>query len=77
MFFCLTFISEILRTLTAEDPPNLDEGIREMNLTLQKENASLHALNTALHEKHHTMSLKVSCATHSSGPCPVTLVRRA
>ncbi|XP_043237647.1 E3 ubiquitin-protein ligase Bre1-like [Amphibalanus amphitrite] len=43
-----------------EDPPNLDEEIREMNLTLQKENASLHALNTALHEKHHTMSLKTA-----------------
>ena len=38
-----------------------------MNMTLQKENASLHALNTALHEKHHTMSLKVrpACPPHS------------
>ena len=54
-------------TLAAEDPPNLDEEIREMNRTLQKENASLHALNTALHEKHHTMSLKVSGACPSLG----------
>ena len=44
-----------------------------MNQTLQKENASLHALNTALHEKHHTMSLKVrhACCLVSIGPFPL------
>ncbi|XP_037092675.1 LOW QUALITY PROTEIN: E3 ubiquitin-protein ligase Bre1-like [Pollicipes pollicipes] len=43
-----------------EEPPSVDEEIKEMNVALQKENASLHALNTALHEKHHTMSLKTA-----------------
>ena len=37
----------------------MDETIRQANIDLQAENRNLHTLNTSLHEKYHTMSLKV------------------
>lgn len=37
----------------------MDETIRQVNVDLQAENRNLHTLNTSLHEKYHTMSLKV------------------
>lgn len=40
----------------------MDETIRQANIDLQAENRNLHTLNTSLHEKYHTMSLKVSLA---------------
>lgn len=37
----------------------MDETIRQTNIELQTENQKLQALNTSLHKKYHTMSLKV------------------
>lgn len=37
----------------------MDETIRQANIDLQAENRNLHTLITSLHEKYHTMSLKV------------------
>ncbi|KAK6625311.1 E3 ubiquitin-protein ligase bre1 [Polyplax serrata] len=42
------------------EKPNMDETIRQANIDLQAENRNLHTLNTSLHEKYHTMSLKMS-----------------
>ncbi|KAK6625307.1 E3 ubiquitin-protein ligase bre1 [Polyplax serrata] len=42
------------------EKPNMDETIRQVNVDLQAENRNLHTLNTSLHEKYHTMSLKMS-----------------
>jgi len=38
----------------------MDETVRQVNIELQAENRNLQALNTSLHEKYHTSSLKVS-----------------
>lgn len=37
----------------------MDETIRQANSELQTENQKLQSLNTSLHKKYHTMSLKV------------------
>lgn len=37
----------------------MDETIRQANCELQTENQKLQSLNTSLHKKYHTMSLKV------------------
>lgn len=37
----------------------MDETIRQANCEIQSENQKLQALNTSLHKKYHTMSLKV------------------
>ncbi|KAL0272152.1 UNVERIFIED_CONTAM: hypothetical protein PYX00_005230 [Menopon gallinae] len=42
------------------EKPNMDETIRQANIDLQAENRNLHTLNTSLHEKYHTMSLKMA-----------------
>ncbi|KAG8231273.1 hypothetical protein J437_LFUL011127, partial [Ladona fulva] len=43
-----------------DEVPNMDETIRQVNIELQGENRNLQALNTALHEKYHTISLKMA-----------------
>lgn len=50
--FCLIY--------TTDEAPNMDETIRQANIDLQAENRNLQALNTSLHKKYHTISLKVS-----------------
>ncbi|XP_067012730.1 E3 ubiquitin-protein ligase Bre1 isoform X2 [Anabrus simplex] len=42
------------------EAPNMDETIRQANIEIQAENRNLQALNTSLHEKYHTMSLKMA-----------------
>lgn len=42
-----------------DEAPNMDETIRQANIEMQGENRNLQALNTTLHEKYHTISLKV------------------
>lgn len=42
------------------DVPNIDEAVRQTNFQLQSENRNLQALNTALHEKYHAISLKLA-----------------
>lgn len=37
----------------------MDETVRQANSELQTENQKLQSLNTSLHKKYHTMSLKV------------------
>lgn len=46
--------------LDGQDVPNIDEVIRQANIQLQAENRNLQALNTQLHEKYHTNSLKMA-----------------
>lgn len=43
-----------------EEAPNVDEVIKQANIELQAENHNIQALNTSLHKKYHTISLKVS-----------------
>lgn len=43
-----------------EDALTIDEAIRQTNIQLQAENRNLQALHTTLHEKYHSLSLKVS-----------------
>lgn len=43
-----------------EEPPGLDEAVRQANIELQTENKNLHALVTGLHENQHRLSLKFS-----------------
>lgn len=43
----------------AEDAPNIDEVVRKANVEIQMENRNLQAINIQLHEKYHTISLKV------------------
>lgn len=38
---------------------NIDEVVRKANVEIQVENRNLQAINVQLHEKYHTMSLKV------------------
>ncbi|KAL5234581.1 hypothetical protein ACI65C_001991 [Semiaphis heraclei] len=42
-----------------DEAPSLDETVRQANSELQAENQKLQTLNTSLHKKYHTMSLKV------------------
>ncbi|PNF43153.1 E3 ubiquitin-protein ligase Bre1 [Cryptotermes secundus] len=42
------------------EAPNMDETIRQANIEIQGENRNLQALNTSLHEKYHTISLKMA-----------------
>ncbi|XP_056644627.1 E3 ubiquitin-protein ligase Bre1 isoform X2 [Diorhabda carinulata] len=46
--------------LEGQDAPSVDEAIRQTNIQLQSENRNLQALHTTLHEKYHTLSLKIS-----------------
>ncbi|XP_011631446.1 E3 ubiquitin-protein ligase Bre1 isoform X2 [Pogonomyrmex barbatus] len=43
-----------------EDAPNIDEVVRHANAEIQMENRNLQAINIQLHEKYHTISLKMS-----------------
>jgi E3 ubiquitin-protein ligase BRE1 len=43
----------------AEEVPNIDEVVRRANAEIQMENRNLQAINIQLHEKYHTISLKV------------------
>jgi E3 ubiquitin-protein ligase BRE1 len=43
----------------AEEAPNIDEVVRHANAEIQMENRNLQAINIQLHEKYHTISLKV------------------
>lgn len=40
--------------------PPLDETVRSLNVELQAENRRLQALGTSLHERYHTMSLRLA-----------------
>lgn len=42
-----------------EEAPNIDEVVRRANAEIQMENRNLQAINIQLHEKYHTISLKV------------------
>lgn len=46
--------------LCADEAPNIDEVVRRANAEIQMENRNLQAINIQLHEKYHTISLKVS-----------------
>lgn len=46
--------------LDGDEAPNMDETIRQANIEIQAENRNLQALNTSLHEKYHTISLKLA-----------------
>lgn len=46
--------------IIAEEAPCLDETIRQANIDLQSENMRLQAMHTQLHEKYHTLGLKVA-----------------
>ncbi|KAH0949420.1 hypothetical protein HN011_009194 [Eciton burchellii] len=43
-----------------EEVPNIDEVVRRANAEIQMENRNLQAINIQLHEKYHTISLKMS-----------------
>ncbi|KAF6204281.1 hypothetical protein GE061_002621 [Apolygus lucorum] len=45
---------------SGEEAPVMDEVIRQANIEIQAENRNLQALNTSLHKKYHTISLKMS-----------------
>lgn len=44
----------------SEEAPNIDEVVRRANSEIQMENRNLQAINIQLHEKYHTISLKVN-----------------
>ncbi|KAK3911086.1 E3 ubiquitin-protein ligase Bre1 [Frankliniella fusca] len=46
--------------LDGDEAPNMDETIRQANIEVQAENRNLQSLNTSLHEKYHTISLKLA-----------------
>lgn len=46
--------------IDGDEPPVMDEVIRQANIEIQAENKNLHALNTSLHKKYHTISLKMA-----------------
>ncbi|XP_046680680.1 E3 ubiquitin-protein ligase Bre1 isoform X2 [Homalodisca vitripennis] len=46
--------------LDGDEAPNVDEVIRQANIETQAENRNLLALNTSLHKKYHTISLKMA-----------------
>ena len=41
-------------------PINIDETLRQAHIEIMAENRNLQSLNTSLHEKYHTISLKMS-----------------
>lgn len=43
-----------------QPPPNIEENLRQAHIEIMGENRSLQNLNTSLHEKFHTISLKIS-----------------
>ncbi|XP_060837089.1 LOW QUALITY PROTEIN: E3 ubiquitin-protein ligase Bre1 [Rhopalosiphum padi] len=43
-----------------DEAPSMDETVRQANSELQAENQKLQTLNTSLHKKYHTMSLKLA-----------------
>lgn len=43
-----------------DEAPSMDETVRQANSELQTENQKLQSLNTSLHKKYHTMSLKLA-----------------
>uniref|UniRef100_A0A224XJ13 E3 ubiquitin protein ligase n=1 Tax=Panstrongylus lignarius TaxID=156445 RepID=A0A224XJ13_9HEMI len=45
---------------SGEEAPVMDEVIRQANIEIQAENRNLQALNTSLHKKYHTISLKMA-----------------
>lgn len=42
------------------EAPNIDDTVRKANFEIQAENRNLQSINIQLHEKYHTMSLKMS-----------------
>lgn len=46
--------------LDGDEAPVMDEVIRQANIEIQAENRNLQALNTSLHKKYHTISLKMA-----------------
>jgi len=56
---CVHFVNKICVISFVDEAPNMDETIRQANIEIQGENRNLQALNTSLHEKYHTISLKV------------------
>lgn len=44
---------------TANNIPNIDETLKQTHIEIMTENRNLQKLNTSLHEKFHTMSLKM------------------
>ena len=44
---------------TANNIPNIDETLKQTHIEIMAENRNLQKLNTSLHEKFHTMSLKM------------------
>lgn len=54
----------LLLNMFPDEAPNVDEVIRQANIEIQAENRNLQALNTSLHKKYHTISLKVSFPSH-------------
>ncbi|KAB0804547.1 hypothetical protein PPYR_01517 [Photinus pyralis] len=54
-------ITSVLKgELEGQEAPTIDEVVRNANIDAQAENRNLQALNTSLHEKYHTISLKMS-----------------
>ena len=53
------FIIEDYKSYYIEEAPNIDEVVRRANAEIQMENRNLQAINIQLHEKYHTISLKV------------------
>ncbi|KAK0162907.1 hypothetical protein PV327_006638 [Microctonus hyperodae] len=45
---------------SGDEAPNIDEDVKKANAEIQAENRNLQAINIQLHEKYHTMSLKMS-----------------
>ncbi|XP_015514914.1 E3 ubiquitin-protein ligase Bre1 isoform X2 [Neodiprion pinetum] len=43
-----------------EEAPNIDDVVKKANAEIQAENRNLQAINIQLHEKYHTISLKMS-----------------
>ncbi|XP_048507689.1 E3 ubiquitin-protein ligase Bre1 isoform X2 [Athalia rosae] len=43
-----------------EEVPNIDDVVKKANAEIQMENRNLQAINIQLHEKYHTISLKMS-----------------
>lgn len=43
-----------------ENVPNIEESLRQTHIEVMAENRNLQNLNTSLHEKYHTISLKMS-----------------
>jgi hypothetical protein len=55
--------------------PNIDETLRQANVEVMAENRNLQQQNTALHEKYHTISLKLSELQVSRCPSSAKIFR--